>query len=591
VRDRLKRNPKKGPRITVIDRSLEVTDVPRLYRTADAFVLASHGEGWGRPYMEAMAMELPTIATRWSGNLEFMNDDNSYLIDYKLVDAPADTWMRGQRWAQPSIGDLRRAMRSVYEQRTEAAAIGKRARADVLVSCGPELLVEAVRERLEAIVRRPAQISRARQTPIEEPVIPSRHRRSTNDARRISACVVAQDSAQSLPQCVSSLEDVADAIIVVDAESGEDMAAARNQALDQATGGWVVMVDATNTLDPASVDVVRDLVDQGEFVGYAGRQLHQFGLDGAVSAIQQRTPVLFPRHPDLRYAGRVSEQLLPQRRDLRFRLAPSRIILHEHDYLPDRSDPVSRARRQLPLLERSAREAPDEPFHLFNLGVALGHLELNGEAETTLQRAITRAPRHAIWGPSAHASLSRAVAAQGRKDEAVKLCKVATKLAPDWAQGWCMLGEALVDAGRTKAALRAYRRALKCGGDTWLASDIPDDSAWRIRAGVAKIHLSRGQYEEAAECLGPAVTLNPTNVELHTLLARALEALGRPGEANQHLDRAIAAVHPGPVAYAAFADFFTKKAEDALLRGLADNAESRSLLERVERLRAARAIV
>ena len=46
----------------------------------------------------------------------------------------------------------------------------------------------------------------------------------------------------------------------------------------------------------------------------------------------------------------------------------------------------------------------------------------------------------------------------------------------------------------------------------------------------------------------------------------------------------------GPAAFAAFGDFFTKKAEEALLRGLVDNAESRPLLERIERLRAARAI-
>ena len=40
---------------------------PEMYRAADSFVLASHGEGWGRPMMEAMAMELPSIATNYSG--------------------------------------------------------------------------------------------------------------------------------------------------------------------------------------------------------------------------------------------------------------------------------------------------------------------------------------------------------------------------------------------------------------------------------------------------------------------------------------------------------------------------------------------
>ncbi|MCU1447988.1 MAG: hypothetical protein JWP02_158, partial [Acidimicrobiales bacterium] len=105
VQLQLGRDPRRGPRFVVLDRPLELTDVPRLYRSADAFVLPSHGEGWGRPYMEAMAMGLPTIATRWSGNLEFMNDDNSYLIGYELVGTPPDALLGGQRWAEPSLKD------------------------------------------------------------------------------------------------------------------------------------------------------------------------------------------------------------------------------------------------------------------------------------------------------------------------------------------------------------------------------------------------------------------------------------------------------------------------------------------------------
>jgi len=41
-------------------------------------VLPSRGEGWGRPHVEAMAMELPIIATFWSGPTQYMNENNSY---------------------------------------------------------------------------------------------------------------------------------------------------------------------------------------------------------------------------------------------------------------------------------------------------------------------------------------------------------------------------------------------------------------------------------------------------------------------------------------------------------------------------------
>jgi hypothetical protein len=67
-------------------RFLPTADMPRLYAGADAFVLASRGEGWGRPWMEAMAMGLPTIGSRWSGTTMFMDDANSWLVDGEVVD-------------------------------------------------------------------------------------------------------------------------------------------------------------------------------------------------------------------------------------------------------------------------------------------------------------------------------------------------------------------------------------------------------------------------------------------------------------------------------------------------------------------------
>jgi tetratricopeptide (TPR) repeat protein len=187
-------------------------------------------------------------------------------------------------------------------------------------------------------------------------------------------------------------------------------------------------------------------------------------------------------------------------------------------------------------------------------------------------------------------SLARVLASQGRTAGAVKQCRAATRSAPGWAGAWCALGGALVDAGRLQAALRAYTRGLDCDGATWVASDGADDTAWQLRAGLGKIHLACHEYGEAADCLAGALALNPRSAELHLLLARAHEAVGRSLDAGRHLERAITIAPSAPQAYAAFGEFFTKKAETALLSGLAANTESRMLLERIERLRAARAI-
>lgn len=122
--------------ITVVGRHLSPKELPALYRAADCYVSPTRGEGWGRPLMEAMAVGLPVIATRWSAPLEFLDDDNSLLIDIdglSTVDERMDVaTYRGQRWAEPSPTHLARLLRIVADDPARAAAIGRKARKDVV---------------------------------------------------------------------------------------------------------------------------------------------------------------------------------------------------------------------------------------------------------------------------------------------------------------------------------------------------------------------------------------------------------------------------------------------------------------------------
>jgi glycosyltransferase involved in cell wall biosynthesis/tetratricopeptide (TPR) repeat protein len=124
-----------------------------LYRSVDAYVMPSRGEGWGRPYMEAMACGLPTIGTGWSGNTAYMNAENSYLVDCDIVPVPEAGWRevqnyKGHRWAEPDSESLRRIMRYVLEHREEVRAVGDAAREHVLANFSREatgpLLYEAL---------------------------------------------------------------------------------------------------------------------------------------------------------------------------------------------------------------------------------------------------------------------------------------------------------------------------------------------------------------------------------------------------------------------------------------------------------------
>ena len=60
----------------------------------------------------------PVIATGYSGNLDFMNDDNSYLVDYRLVPIGSgnDPYPAAGTWAEPDSEHAARLMREVFER-------------------------------------------------------------------------------------------------------------------------------------------------------------------------------------------------------------------------------------------------------------------------------------------------------------------------------------------------------------------------------------------------------------------------------------------------------------------------------------------
>jgi glycosyltransferase involved in cell wall biosynthesis len=144
--------------VAVIPRMLPAVDVPRLYAAADAYVSASRGEAWGRPYMEAMAMGLPTVGTRYGGNLDFMSDQNSWLVGGTLVavDDGADLLnelYRGHRWFEADVDELADVMRRIASDPVSARRKAAKARGQLLARFGPGVtarrVVELAREALE----------------------------------------------------------------------------------------------------------------------------------------------------------------------------------------------------------------------------------------------------------------------------------------------------------------------------------------------------------------------------------------------------------------------------------------------------------
>jgi len=121
------------PHVRLVEGYLSPSDAHGLIATADCLVSLHRAEGFGLGPAEAMALGKPVIATRYSGNLDFMTDANSYLVDYTLTEIGPGCWPYPERarWAQVDLGHASRLMREVFDDQHGARARGAAAAASV----------------------------------------------------------------------------------------------------------------------------------------------------------------------------------------------------------------------------------------------------------------------------------------------------------------------------------------------------------------------------------------------------------------------------------------------------------------------------
>lgn len=111
-------------KIKVIDEYYSSEKVQDLISKCHVLLSLHRSEGFGLTLAEGMAVGTVPIATGYSGNTDFMKDNNSFLIDYKLVDINIP-YFKGQ-WAEPNKDDVLDKICFIYENFDELHFIQKK---------------------------------------------------------------------------------------------------------------------------------------------------------------------------------------------------------------------------------------------------------------------------------------------------------------------------------------------------------------------------------------------------------------------------------------------------------------------------------
>ncbi len=98
------------PGITLIEAALEEAALHRLHVSCDAYISLHRAEGLGLGMLEAMHLGVPVVATGYSGNMSFMDEESACLVPYQTVPLPPVETAAyqavaafGPTWAEPDV--------------------------------------------------------------------------------------------------------------------------------------------------------------------------------------------------------------------------------------------------------------------------------------------------------------------------------------------------------------------------------------------------------------------------------------------------------------------------------------------------------
>jgi tetratricopeptide (TPR) repeat protein len=277
----------------------------------------------------------------------------------------------------------------------------------------------------------------------------------------------------------------------------DSFAAARNESLRHATGAWVFWLDADDRLDEDNRRRLRALFASlpNDNAAYVMKCLCLPGRGNGVATAVDHVR-LFRNHPQVRWRYRVHEQILPSIRETGAEVRWADIAVHHVGY----QDPATRRRkleRDLRLLLLEARDQPDDPFTLFNLGSIYHEQGRHSDALPCLRRSLARSRPGDSIVRKLYALVVSCHRALGQSAEAQAACREGLAVCPDDTELLFIESNLRKEGGDRAGAKAALTRLLTTKPGQQFASIDVGLRGYKGRHNLAVLYSEEGRFAEA----------------------------------------------------------------------------------------------
>ena len=294
----------------------------------------------------------------------------------------------------------------------------------------------------------------------------------------LSLSMIVKNEEKYLRGCLESVQGIADEIIVVDTGSTDntikiaeefgakifhfewinDFSAARNYALSKSTGNWILYLDADERISENSKNELKKIIKRNE----------NFAVNCTVKSIDEiggtpnlmLYPRLFKNHSELKFTGRVHEQISGSTRKLNYKLVDSNIEIIHLGYNIPKDEFQKKAERNLELLKAEFEQNPTG-YNAFQIAQTLIILNKKDESTPYLQKAASDKNLEKTHRAHSYRLLSAISLEKNNLEEALKNINESIKTHANLTLINFMASKIYLRSGRVKEADSFCRKAVE----------------------------------------------------------------------------------------------------------------------------------
>jgi tetratricopeptide (TPR) repeat protein len=386
----------------------------------------------------------------------------------------------------------------------------------------------------------------------------------------LSLCMIVRDEEDMLARCLEAVAPAVDEIVVVDTGSQDrtieiarsfgarvierewtgSFADARNVSFEQATGDWLLYLDADEVLVKQDVQRLRALTGQTWRECFYLAETNFTGEQDDGTAVNFSTLRMFRNRPQYRFSGRLHEQIrqnmpsyVPER------IHDSNVRVEHYGYLGAVRDAKEKSRRNIELLLAQRAESPPDAFLHFNLGseyAAVGDAAASlHEFEQAWAMVKVQGPSIVAFAPILVCRLVKALRICGRPQDAIDLAAEGLELYARFTDLVFEQGLAALSLRRREDAVTYFRLCIEMGDAPAPYTASVGCGTYLARIVLADIHKRNGELDDALELLRWCADKHPEFFGLILPYAAALLSAGNSSESVvAEIERCVPRVTP-----------------------------------------------